>query len=100
MKSYVVSPEAADELTDIWIYVEQEFGEDFADKTMRRLVRTFSELSQAPGMGRLRPEWTTLPVHFHFSDPYFILYFRDREPLEIYAVLHPARDIPAVLRNR
>jgi plasmid stabilization system protein ParE len=51
-------------------------------------------------MGRLRPEWTTLPVHFFLVDPYFILYFRDREPLEVYAVLHTARDIPAVLRYR
>jgi plasmid stabilization system protein ParE len=100
MKPYVVSPDAADELTSIWLYLEHEYGEEFADKTMRRLVRAFADLAETPGMGRLRPEWTTLPVHFFLVDPYFILYFRDREPLEVYAVLHTARDIPAVLRYR
>jgi plasmid stabilization system protein ParE len=67
---------------------------------MRRLVRAFADLAETPGMGRPRPEWTSLPVHFFVVTPYFVIYRHDREPLEIYAVLHAARDIPAVLGQR
>jgi len=67
---------------------------------MRRLVRAFADLAETPGMGRPRPEWTSLPVHFFVVTPHFVIYRHNREPLEIYAVLPAARDIPAVLGQR
>ena len=100
MSPFVVSPNAADDLGDIWLYLAEKASEEIAERTIEKLVRGFAELAQDPGIGHLRKDLTRLPLHFFFVEPYLIVYQRDRSPLPIHAVLHGARDVRKVLRKR
>ena len=100
MKPYLVSPLAADDLNGIWHYLAEEASEEFADRTLEKLVHTFSELAETPGIGHRRPDLTRLPLHFYFAAPYMVIYQRDRSPLAIHAVLHGARHLRKILRKR
>ena len=100
MKPFVVSPNAADDLNDIWRYLAEEANPEVADRTLQRLVRSFAELAETPGMGHRRTDLIRLPLHFLFLEPYLIVYERDRSPLPIHAVLHGARDLRKILRDR
>ena len=100
MNSFIVSPHAADDLNDIWLYLAEEATEDIADRSLRRLVRAFANLADTPGLGHSRADLTPLPVHFFFVEPYMVVYQRDRSPLPIVAVLHGMRDLTRILRDR
>lgn len=100
MNPFIVSPHAADDLNDIWLYLAEEASEDVADATLRRLVRAFANLAETPGLGHLRADLTSLPVHFLFVEPYMVVYRRDRSPLPIVGVIHGMRDVSRILRDR
>jgi len=100
LKPFVVSPLAADDLNEIWAYLAEQASEEFADRTLEKLAGTFAALAETPGLGHVRSDLTRLPVHFYFFAPYMIVYQRDRTPLPIHAVLHGARNVRRILRNR
>jgi plasmid stabilization system protein ParE len=100
VKPYIVSPHAADDLNGIWLYLSEEASEEIADRILTKLVDSFSELAEDPGLGHRRTDLTRLPVHFRFVAPYMVIYQRDPSPLAIHAVLHGARNIRKVLRKR
>ena len=100
MKPFVVSPQAADDLGEIWEYFAREATEEIADRIVRKLVSSFAGLANTPGLGHRRSDLTKLPVHFFLVDPYLIVYQRDTSPLAIHSVLHAARDLPIILRDR
>ncbi len=100
MKPFVVSPNAADDLNSIWLYLATEASEEVADRTLQRLVHSFADLAETPVLGHRRTDLTTLPLHFFYVRPYMVIYQSDRSPLPIHAVLHAARDVQKVLRSR
>jgi plasmid stabilization system protein ParE len=100
VKPFVVSPNAADDLEDIWLYLAEQTSVEIADRTLERIVRSFAELAETPGKVHRRADLTKLPLHFLFLEPYLIVYERDRSPLPIHAVLHGARDLRKILRDR
>jgi plasmid stabilization system protein ParE len=100
VKPFVVSPFAADDLNLIWLYLAEEASEEFADRTLVKLADSFAELAETPGLGHRRTDLTRLPLHFHFIQPYMVIYQHDRSPLAIHAVLHGARDLRKILRSR
>jgi toxin ParE1/3/4 len=100
VKPFVVSPHAADDLNDIWAYLAEEASEDVADRALRKLVRTFADLAETPGLGHWRRDLTKLPFHFLFAEPYMVIYQRDATPVAIHAVLHDARNVRKILRGR
>ncbi len=100
MKSFVVSPNAADDLNSIWLYLAENASEEIADQTLQRLARSFADLAETPILGHRRTDLTSLPLHFFYVRPYMIIYQNDRSPLPIHAVLHAARDVQKLLRDR
>jgi plasmid stabilization system protein ParE len=100
VKPFVVSPNAADDLEDIWLYLAEQASAAIADRTLESIVRCFAELAEMPGKGHRRPDLTKLPLHFLFLEPYLIVYERDCSPLPIHVVLHGARDLRKILLDR
>ena len=48
MKPFVVSPNAADDLNNIWLYLATEASEEVADRTLVKLAESFAELGGWP----------------------------------------------------
>jgi len=97
---FVVSPNAADDLEDIWLYLAEKASEEVAERTIEKIVQGFAKLADDPGIGHRRKDLTRLPLHFFFVEPYLVVYQRDHSPLAIHAVLHGARDVRKILRKR
>lgn len=100
MRLFVVSPFAAEDLNQIWSYLANEADQSRADATLQRLAEQFAALAEQPGMGHLRQDLTSLPLHFFTSRPYLIIYSRDTSPLAIHAVVHASRNVRSLLRKR
>ena len=64
------------------------------------LYAAFNRLAQNPGIGHLRDDLLPRTIHVYYADPYMVLYLRDTEPLYVVAIVHGARDIPALMRDR
>jgi len=64
------------------------------------LYKAFNCLAQDPGIGHLRDDFLPRTIHFYYADPYMLLYLRDTEPLYVVAIVHGARDIPALMQDR
>ena len=73
--SYELSPEAEQDLSNIFDYTEKEFGLDQAVQYLKDLDRSFIQLCNNPNIGRERTE---------------IL----NERLRVVRVLHGSRDLP------
>jgi plasmid stabilization system protein ParE len=56
VKSYLVAPEAEDDLRQIWRYLLGEAGLDVANRIQTELVDAFEALADFPGRGHRRPD--------------------------------------------
>lgn len=98
MPEYLLSPEAVEDLQNIWDYVAVE-NPQAADDLINNLFLVFERLAQWPGQGHTRPDLTSSHVLFWPFGSYLIVY-RGQPVVQIIAILHGARDIPAVLSTR
>lgn len=99
MSNYVLTPEADDDLADIWEYIAQDNFEA-ANSWDAKLRGAFGMLARNPRLGHARKDLTDLPVLFWPVGAYLILYrIRNKRP-EILAVTQGSRDIPAFLHER
>jgi plasmid stabilization system protein ParE len=48
---YVLSPQAADDLFEIWDYIEQRSTREIADRVEANFLQKFEFLAKAPGTG-------------------------------------------------
>jgi plasmid stabilization system protein ParE len=99
MSNYVLTPEADQDLADIWEYIAQD-DIDAADRWDVRLRDAFAMLARNPRLGHTRTDLTSLPVLFWPVGAYLILYRVKNKRPEILAVTQGARDIPSFLRRR
>jgi plasmid stabilization system protein ParE len=100
MKRFILSPEAERDLDDIWEYIALD-NIDAADHTAELLRDGCRLLGQNPRIGHKREDLTgDRPVLFWSVGSYLIIYHSERRPIEIVAVVHGSRDIPAFLRRR
>lgn len=95
----MLSPEALQDLQDIWDFIAAD-NVSAADKLEDEFFETFDGLAQRPGMGHTRSDVTERDVRFWPVGSYLVVYSSMSVPLQIVAVLHGARDIPAVIRRR
>ena len=100
MIAYQLSPAALDDIDEILSYLAEQASPSVASRTEDRLFAAFEELAQTPGLGHLRSDLTSLPVHFFALDPYLIVHQRNAKPLAILAVLHGSRDLKKLLPHR
>ena len=99
MASFRLSPEAAQDLVEIYEYIAQDSPE--AAEHMRiELLEAMRNLAVMPGKGHRRDDLTTQPVLFWRVRSYQIIYRSAGRPLQIVAVLHGKRNLQRILGER
>ena len=68
MSGYSVSPQALDDLFEIWQYIAQD-SEEAADRVQAEFYETFSSLARTPGQGHSRKDLTQGTSYFSRSTP-------------------------------
>ena len=96
---YVLSPDALQDLQDIWDFVALD-NVNAADRLEDEFFNAFEKLARQPGMGHTRPDITERDVRFWPSGSYLIVYRARSTALQILAVLHGSRDVPEIIRKR
>jgi len=100
VKPFLLAPEAAQDLDDIWEYIAQDDIEA-ADRFIQRLHESILNLTETPGAGHRREDLVEdRPLLFWPVGNYLILYRTRASSIEIVAVVHGKRDIPAFVRRR
>jgi plasmid stabilization system protein ParE len=67
VKPYFVTPEAEEDLRQIWRYLFAEAGIKVADRIQGELVDALEDLSNSPGKGHRRPDLTRRAYSFSAS---------------------------------
>ena len=99
MTSFQLTPQAVDDLFEIWSYIGEENPES-ANRVEESILAACRTLAESPFIGVMREDLTRLPVRFWLVQPfpnYFIVYDPASEPLRIIRILHGARNIPSLL---
>jgi toxin ParE1/3/4 len=92
------SPEAEQDLFDIWLNVAPEASPATADRQLRLIDETATTLREWPFAGRDRSE--LLPsIRSLAAKPYVIFYRAGPSRVEIVRVLHGRRDINAIFAD-
>ena len=100
MSSYQLTPQAADDLFEIWSYIATD-NLDSADRVEEAIYAACAVLSDTPLAGRIREDLTGLPLRFWLVQPYrncWIVYRPETKPLQVIRILHAARNIPRILK--
>ena len=95
MKRFKLSPEAAQDIREIWAYAAAE-SIKAARRIRLQIFGACQTIARNPGIGHSREDLTEKPVLFWPVGTYLIIYTA-RKPVEIVRVLHGARDIPSLL---
>ena len=100
MAKFTVSPEAREDLDEIYAYIFED-DPDAADRVLEAALSTFAALGGTPGQGRIRIfEHSELCGLRSFGVEgfrnYVIFYRIVSEGVEIVRVLHGARDLDAM----
>jgi plasmid stabilization system protein ParE len=99
MPGYVLSPDALQDLQDIWDFIAFD-NVNAADQLEDEFFDAFENLARRPQIGHFRRDLSEREVRFWPVGSYLIVYRQVPRVLEIVAVLHGARDVPAVIRKR
>jgi len=99
MPAYVLSPEALQDLQDVWYFIASD-NVPAADKLENEFFEAFERLAEHPRMGHTRSDLTERNVRFWPVGSYLIVYRSLPTALQIVAVLHGARDVAEVIRQR
>ena len=95
----VLSAEAAADLNELHAYILLD-NPAAADRLVDRLEAALEQLARHPEIGHARDDLASRPVLFCPVGRYLIVYRSDRDPIELVAVVHAARDVPSVLSER
>ena len=99
-RRFVLAPQAARDLVDIWRYIRKESSEETADRVESVIREKFVYLADFPGGGHSRGDLTDAAVRFFSVYSYLIVYRPDTRPLQIVTILHGSRDVFKLLKKR
>jgi toxin ParE1/3/4 len=91
---YVLSEPARNDLKHIWTYIA-EYDTNTANKFLKDFAGKFKLLAANPKIGRTHDNLILNLRSFPFKN-YVIFYFTRENSIEIYRVLHGARDIESL----
>jgi plasmid stabilization system protein ParE len=98
--SYQFTPQAIDDLFEIWSYIAQDSPEA-ANRVEEAVYQACAFLADTPLAGRIREDLTARPLRFWPALPYrnyLIVYDPETKPLQIIRILHGARNIVNILK--
>jgi plasmid stabilization system protein ParE len=96
---YVFGRYVEGDLREIRDYIAKDSPES-ARRMMIRFVSAFRLLAKQPELGHAREDLWQAAIRFWPVGAYLILYLALRTPIEILAVVHGARDVPAIVNRR
>jgi plasmid stabilization system protein ParE len=99
-RRYVLAPDAALDLAQIWRYLKKESSVEMADKIELGIRNKIASLSANPGSGHWRKDLTDETVKFFAVYSYLIVYRPETRPLQVAAILHGHRDVKQLLKHR
>ena len=99
MSAYILSPDALQDLEDIWDFIAFD-NPSAADRLEDEFFNAFEKLARQPRMGHSRLDVTERDVRFWPSGSYLVVYREHPAALQVLAVLHGSRDVPEVIRRR
>jgi antitoxin ParD1/3/4 len=99
-RRYLLAPQAARDLVDIWHYLKTQGSQQTADRVEAVIRSKFAYLADFPNGGHLRRDLTSAEVRFLSVYSYLIVYRPETKPLQIVAILHASRDLPTILPKR
>lgn len=91
MPSLIISPEAEQDLVDIWLYIAEDQPVN-ADRFLERLQEKAQKLTEFKDLGIDRLELSPGIKSFPF-ERYVLYYRRNDHGIELVRVLHGSRDI-------
>ena len=101
MKSrYILAPEAALDLVQIWRYIKRKASPGMADRVESVIREKIIFLAGTPDSVHWRKDLTDEPVKFFSVYSYLIVYRPESSPLQVVAILHGHRDVEQLLRDR
>src|SRR5271157_5516188 len=99
-RRYVLAPEAALDLVQIWRYIKKESSVNIADRVEAAIRDRIVSLAKSPGIGHRRKDLTDEAVKFFPVYSYLIVYRPDTNPLQVVSILHGRRDVEQILKGR
>ncbi|MGH9741668.1 MAG: type II toxin-antitoxin system RelE/ParE family toxin [Candidatus Acidiferrum sp.] len=99
MTRYRFTPQALNDLFDIWDYISQD-NPAAANRVEQAIYDSCELLAGSLLAGTVRKDLTSLPVRFWLVPSflsYFIVYDPETQPLEVVRILHHARDINSLI---
>lgn len=91
MATLMKSPQADQDLLEIWLYIAEDSLEN-ADRFLDKIENTAQRLAEFKDIGRERPELAN--KLFCFPLDRYVLYYRKMDAgIELVRVLHSSRDI-------
>ncbi|MGA2882580.1 MAG: type II toxin-antitoxin system RelE/ParE family toxin [Bryobacteraceae bacterium] len=97
---YVLAPEAALDLVQIWLYIKNNASLETANRVESVIREKIAYLARRPGAGHWRKDLTDESVKFFPIYSFLIVYRPERKPLQVVALLHGRRDVEQVLKDR
>jgi toxin ParE1/3/4 len=97
-RRYVIAPEAALDLVQIWRYIKKHSSLEIADRVESVIRDKIVFLATGPGAGH--KNLTDEAVKFFPVYSYLIVYRPETKPLQIVCILHGRRDVEQILRDR
>lgn len=95
MKRASLSPEAENDLVDIWVFIATD-DPVAADRFVDRHRERCAFLAESPGVGRERPELAAGLRSFPIGN-YLIFYRLTADGIDVVRVLSGYRDLPSVV---
>jgi toxin ParE1/3/4 len=100
MRRYILAPEAALDLVEIWRYLKNKASVEIAERVERTIREKIVFLAGTPGAGHWRRDLTDEPVRFFAVYSYLIVYRPETKPLQVAAILHGNREVENILSKR
>jgi plasmid stabilization system protein ParE len=97
---FVLAPQAALDLVEIWRYIKEQTSLTIADRVESAIREKIAFLAGTPGAGHSRKDLTDEDVRFFPVYSYLIVYRPRTEPLQVAAILLGRRDVERILKGR
>jgi antitoxin ParD1/3/4/toxin ParE1/3/4 len=97
---YILAPEAALDLAQIWRYIKKQSSVRVADRVESVIREKIAFLARTPGAGHWSKNLTDEAVKFFPVYSYLIVYRLETKPLQVVSILHGRRDVERILKGR
>lgn len=97
---YVLAPEAAHDLVQIWRYIKKQSSVAVADRVESVIRDKIVFLAKTPGARHANKGLTDVAVKFFPVYSYLIVYRPETKPLKVVSILHGHRNVEQILKGR